>query len=415
MRTSCRRPSGAPLRLMARAILALALLWLVAPGIGVAQIQTIRVIESSHAAEFADRIEFRLAVESDAPIESIALYQQLVGEIVRARTDIEFEASARVDALHVWHMAPGELVPGTEIAYWWVVRDRGGRELTTSTETLRYEDNRFEWTWLNRGELDLAYYSSAERDAQDILDAGWSAVAALHADAGLKLDQRVAIYVYANEGDMRPALSSRGSIYDDRTLTLGVAAGGDTLLLLGSHRDVAKTVAHELSHIVVGLATENPYVNLPRWLDEGLAMYAEGELPASNARSLERGVREDRLISVRSLSGYVGDPDQVDLFYAEVHSLIEFMIDVHGREAMSELLETIAGGVLAEDAVQQVYGMDLDELDEAWRASLGLGPRLGAEQWPESSARSHGSGLCGGPLGILLGSAFVLAAASTRR
>jgi hypothetical protein len=240
-------------------------------------------------------------------------------------------------------------------------------------------------------------------------------VESLRADAGLELDQRVAIYVYDSERDMRPTLSSRGSIYDDLTLTLGVAAGDHTLLLLGSHRDVAKTVAHEMSHIVVGLATENPYVDLPRWLDEGLAMYAEGELPANNVDALDRGVREDRLISVRSLSDYVGDPDQVDLFYAQVYSLIEFMIDTYGREAMSQLLETIAGGVPAEDAVQEVYGMDLDGLDEAWRASLGLGPRVSADQWPESSARSRGSGLCGVPLAMLLGSSLALVALSPRR
>ena len=39
-------------------------------------------------------------------------------------------------------------------------------------------------------------------------------------------------------------------------------------------------------------------------------MYAEGTLPAGYRSALDRAIRKDALISVRSLSGYSGDPEQ---------------------------------------------------------------------------------------------------------
>ena len=47
--------------------------------------------------------------------------------------------------------------------------------------------------------------------------------------------------------------------------------GGDTLVLLRTATDVARTMSHEMSHLVVGQAARSPYGGLPVWLDEGLA------------------------------------------------------------------------------------------------------------------------------------------------
>ena len=45
-------------------------------------------------------------------------------------------------------------------------------------------------------------------------------------------------------------------------------------------------VIHELAHLLVEEVTFNCFGGLPTWLDEGLAVYAEGSLPGfSRARS----------------------------------------------------------------------------------------------------------------------------------
>ena len=86
-------------------------------------------------------------------------------------------------------------------------------------------------------------------------------------------------------------------------------------------------------------------------------------------------IRRNALISVRSLSGYTSNPDEVDLFYAEVRSLVDFLLRTYGKDKVGELLEAIRAGLYQEEALQKVYGFGLDELDLQWRVSLGLGPR----------------------------------------
>jgi len=158
------------------------------------------------------------------------------------------------------------------------------------------------------------------------------------------------------------------------------------LLLLGPAAGVEQTTNHELTHIVVGEATDNPFhAPIPRWLDEGLAMYNEGSLPDYNRDALEEAIRSDTLISVRSLSAYTGDPALVDLFYGESYSIVEYLLDTYGRDKMVELLGVFKRGSHQEDALQEVYGLGLNELDERWRQAIGAKPR-NLEPVPEDAA-----------------------------
>jgi hypothetical protein len=150
------------------------------------------------------------------------------------------------------------------------------------------------------------------------------------------------------------------------------------MLLLGTHDEVMETIPHELTHMVVEQATWNPYGGIPTWLNEGLASYAElnGEPPPGRQEDLEQAIKDDRLLSIRSLSAEPGDPDQVNLFYAESFSLVKFLLDQYGKDKMSQFLATFKEGSLPEDALKKVYGFGIDELEAKWRESLGLKPRM---------------------------------------
>ena len=416
----CRSPSPDSRSLCLRMSKCFALLLLLLapllPGYVLAEQSGIQIVESSHRTEFAAEIAFDLVAASDAPIDRVAIYRQLVGQVVRARSEIDVQPAKRVEANFVWELEPGELKLGSEISYSWVIENVTGESITTEPIVFSYTDDRFQWQRILREEIHVEFYGSDRGRAEEILAAAWEAAQRLKQDTGVVLEKPITIYVYANQADMRAALSSRGSVYDERTTTLGVAAGDDTLILLGSHSDVIQTVAHEMSHIVVGLATDNPYTDLPRWLDEGLAMYAEGALPRDNERALQRAVGRDQLISIRSLSAYVGDPDQVDLFYGEVYSLVAFMLDSYGKDRMADLLGVFRTGILAEDAVQQVYGFGLDQLDAEWRVSLGLRPRGETSVDERSSQRDdEREPFCFGPFGAMVGATLGLAALARKQ
>ncbi|HOG47115.1 MAG TPA: peptidase MA family metallohydrolase, partial [Anaerolineae bacterium] len=285
----------------------------------------VRIVADQPTYTFGEKLSFRLVAESEQEIRSVTLYYRRQQERVTSRVAPQFTPGPHLEATFEKTLEPGEIPPGTTIEYYWRLELADGTRSDTPTQNLICEDDRFAWQTLRADNLTLLYYgdSSDAALAQGLLSTGQHALSRLQAQVGVTLDAPVRVYLYHNTTDMAGALAPRSEGFDQRVVTLGVAVADDTLLLLGSHDGVEQTMAHELSHIVVGLATKNPYAPLPRWLDEGLAMYAEGALPAGNARALEAAVRHDTLISVRSLSGYTGDASQVDLYYGQVYSLVD--------------------------------------------------------------------------------------------
>lgn len=374
-------------RLLAIACLGLALALTLGAAAVHAQDQ-VRIATNRCDVAFADRLVFALVAEADETIQSVTLYYRRQNERVTSRVVPEFVPGRHVEARFERKLERGEIPPGTRMEYYWRLELADGTSFGTDIVGFVYEDDRFSWQPIQAGNLSILHYGG-EREAalaRDLAAAGEEALARLQAEVGVTLDKPVQVYVYRNADDMAAALAPRSAGFDERILTLGVAVAEDTLLLLGDHPGTSETLAHELSHLVVGLATKNPYGPLPRWLDEGLAMYAEGGLPIDNARALREAVKRDALISVRSLSGYAGDPSQVDLYYGEVYSLVEFLLRTYGRDKMTELLQVFKAGTYQEDALQQVYGLTMDELDARWRESLGLQARATAEPAPVATA-----------------------------
>ena len=377
--------------------------------------EAIQILRNTHQVRFAQGIAFDLEVSATEEIREVTLYYRRDGEGATVRVPIE-AVPGEQSFTYTWDLEPGGIPVGERIEHYWHLADAGGNEVETAPMSLEYVDDRFDWHRLEGGNIVLHWYGSTESEAHRLLDLATQSLARLQDEMGARLNQPVHIYVYRSKSDMSLALPQRSDAYDDRILTLGVVVDNATLLLLGTHSDVEGTIAHELSHVVVGLATDNPYVSLPRWLDEGLAMYSEGALPASNRRALDGAIRRDELISVRSLSAYTGDPAQVDLFYGEVYSLVEHLLQAHGKGKMSELLDSFTAGITQEEALQRTYGIGVDDLDSQWRQSLGLEPRVPREPGalpPQKPARGPSIPCPGTVFGGLIG--LTVAAAGRRR
>ncbi len=327
----------------------------------------LKVESNEYSYEFAKSIDFRLVAESPKPISRVFLIYTLGQSGVVHKQAPEFTPGTRIEASWKWELSRGTLAPGTLIKFYWRLEAKDGTIFKTEPISFRYEDNRFKWRSLQSGPVTLYWYKGTEDSAKKLLEAAQRALEKLQEDVGVEFQGPINIYVYASRGDMRDAIPSHSQVFDEATVTLGMVLSEDTVVVLGTDPNLEKTIAHELSHLVVGKVVESPLSSqLPRWLDEGLAMYAEGELPAKNALALEEALRKGKLISVRSLSGYVGEPEKVDLFYAEAYSLVEFLIKEYGKEKMREFLAEFANGSGQEEALKKVYGLSIDELDAKW-------------------------------------------------
>ena len=106
-------------------------------------------------------------------------------------------------------------------------------------------------------------------------------------------------------------------------------------------------------------------------------MYTSGEIytrPDFN-QALNRAINNNELLTLRTLSSpFSADADEAILSYAQSGAVVEFIIDTYGAEAMSELLNALSEGALYDEALEQVLGLNSDDLDNAFRESIGLPP-----------------------------------------
>jgi len=325
---------------------------------------------------FPDGIEFRVSASGDRPIEKVSLRYTILPDGTTARAVPDFEPGGRVSTSLT--LAGGDadvyLPPGTRIRYHWEVEDADGNTAGTPEDTVVYEDVRFDWESLDANGIVLHYYSGSDEDAQAMLEVAQDAIAQASDLLNAKVEFPVNVRIYDSVDDMRPALQRRSESYESQIITAGVRVSSDTVLVLGNVS--FSTLRHELTHVVTAVAGEGPIGKLPAWLDEGTAVYGQGD-PEGFGDAVQRAVDRGNVLSVRSITSYQGDPDKVNLFYGESWALVKFLIDTYGQEKFAQLFAEIKSGKSTDGALEAVYGFDQDGLDNEWRASVGLPPREG--------------------------------------
>ena len=328
------------------------------------------VLDNSAQVEFPAKVNFNLSVESEVNITDIRLHY-VVDRVscaqVTSEVYIEFVPSTTVDASWTWDMKKtGGLPPGSEVDYWWTVEDVSGNKLKTAPAQVQFNDNRYPWRSLTEGKVTVYWYKGEKSFAQEIMTAAQQALTRLAEDTGAKLEKTAKLYIYASSQDLLGAM-----IYPQEW-TGGVAFTRYGIIAIGiSPTNLywgKKAVAHELTHLVIHQMTLNPYGGLPTWLDEGLAMYSEGVLGPEYTTYLNRAIVENNLISVRSLSSpFSAYAEESHLSYAQSYSLVKFLIENYGQGKMLELLNTFKQGSSYDEALDKVYGFDMDGLDTRWQ------------------------------------------------
>ena len=124
--------------------------------------------------------------------------------------------------------------------------------------------------------------------------------------------------------------------------------------------------------MLVGHLTFSCLGDVPTWLNEGLAVYSEGELDPASQQQLDDAIRDDTLLTVRSLSGGFSEvADKAYLSYSQSYSLVKFLIETYGQDKMTSLLVALRDGVTIDEALTQTYGFNVDGLEDAWRQAIG--------------------------------------------
>lgn len=341
--------------------------------------------------DFPNTLTFYLEANNTVDINKVFLQykvQNITSLNITSMVEKKIDAAPAIETEWTWDMRTStSLPPGADITYSWIIEDSAGNKIETSWETVEFSDNRYNWNRLQEGNITLYWYRGGAAFSRELMDTAKIALERLHSDTGAQLEQAVDIYIYGSSTELRDAFISPQDWMGGVAFTeFGIVAIGIAPEDLSWGKSA---MIHELAHLVTYQMTSNPYNTIPTWLTEGLSMYAEDDIDIVFTESLEKAIKKDELISVQTLSSnFPVNITEAYLSYAESYSVVNFLIVNYGRDKMQQLLNTFKHGSTYDNALKEVYGFDTFGLDNEWRASLGLEPRIHPSLTPQNGDSS---------------------------
>lgn len=364
------------MKMLRKAAIILLLIMLTALSISPLQVQSRSdtAVEMTAAAisSFPDAIDFSLDIETEILIKDIRLhysverksFSNVTQEIIMA-VPMPFQSEITVD----WELdmrTTGSMPSGTIIKYWWTVTDSENNIYSTEIESVNFNDDDYDWHNLKQNNVTLYWYSGDNDFAADLMQTCRETLSRLGENTGAYLESPVRIYIYSSSYALRNAMVFA------KEWTGGVAYPSYGTIAIGITQSSIewgrRALAHEIAHLVTDQMTANPYNSIPVWLNEGISMYAEGELEKDYEYYLEAAVIGESLISIQSLcSPFSAYSDKSYLSYAESYSIVAFLIENYGQQKMYQLLTVFKNGSTYDNALLTVYGFDLAGLNDLWQ------------------------------------------------
>ncbi|MBN1640263.1 MAG: hypothetical protein JXA09_03430 [Anaerolineae bacterium] len=328
---------------------------------------------NAHDYRFGEQIRFQLQASGETPIESITLSYRTSDAQATTVEALSFAAARSVHVEHVHDIGQRYVQPFVEVTYWWTLVDARGASMTTEPLIFAYVDDRFDWQALNQDGIVLHWYAGDLPIAQQTLDVAIEAVSRAAIDLPIELLQEaIEVYLYADAADLGltlpaglPAGDDAITLYETNTVLVSYAPQETNIPAL------RRTIPHEVTHALIHAVTPDSHTRVPRWVSEGLSTSIEyAFVPDPDAQDLlDDALAARRTISLHTLCAeFPNDSEQKQLAYVESASVIDYIRDLHGRQALRDLVAAYADGATCDGGIQRALGMSMERLQVLWMA-----------------------------------------------
>ena len=193
---------------------------------------------------------------------------------------------------------------------------------------------------------------------------------------GLSLQQPVTVIIASTAAEFQ-RIQPGGSRVP--AWAIGVAYPQDSLIILLSPAvrqrgpiDIIKIFQHEVLHIILGQAFKGTE-NVPRWLDEGLAMIAANEWSMARLSTMTFAVLGRKIIPMEQLTkSFPWDPDQAQTAYCQSFYFISFLKGRFGSDSFKTFLQNYTVHKNFQKALFDTYHVRWDAMEDMWHDYLRL-------------------------------------------
>ena len=330
-------------------------------------------------SQFPEGLTFTIEIQSEIRIDDVRVTFEVGDRGTTQYAYLDLDQSNRPLVNGEWFQRTNSndryIPPGSMIKYWFEIIDENGDSYFTEPETWRFDDARFEWDEVTVGTVTILYHGPVRTRAERLANAAVESLELMAEVTGADTQTPIVMVLYNNNAEMIEAVVAKSLASSRELITEGQAFDLESVVLVLAGRSDVGTATHEMTHILVARAAGSRG-SVPLWLNEGLAEYGNLDQTISYERFLEWAVGTDRLIPLKSLRSFPGDPNLTLVAYGQGRSVVKYMIDEFGPEKMSELLSVLGTGIDIDDALNVVYGFGIFGLENKWRESIGADPYI---------------------------------------
>ena len=329
---------------------------------------SIQVISNNWEFRFPGDVVFSLEVEGEADIVEVRLYYRAAPSGPWIYTYPDFPPSHRVEtSLNLKLSGMNYLPPGTEVEYYYSIRDSQGNMLETRPETFVYFDNRFRWRTTNAGPLTIFWHDVKEKRARQVALQVEKSLLMISQLLQVTLNRPVRGIIYNSRAEARQALPYLSQTITDQQVFQGFAfPERGAFVGIGLHPSL---IVHESAHLLLREATDSPRAKVPAWVDEGFASYVEPGAHGAS-RSFPRDVSPGT-IPLRQMNSIPGKPEDIRFFYRKAESVVGYLLDPDDPAQFRVFLQGLTEGQDSDEALITAYGFGLEELERRWASAVG--------------------------------------------
>jgi hypothetical protein len=245
--------------------------------------------------------------------------------------------------------------------------------IVSEEATHRYEDDRagLDWQRAQLGEATVHWYGGAEAVAMRFGELTAQGVARAEELLGTELAGPVDVFVYDTREEFFGALGpgarewTGAAAYSElRTIFMWLGGGSQSYL------EVA--MLHEVTHIVFHDATDNPYHEPARWLNEGIATWSETSSDVGERAIVEVEAGGGGLFAFEAITEQFPIGERGGrLSYAQGTTMIDLIVERHGEEAIAAIAAAYREGASDAEALEAGTGVEAEELYASFYAEFG--------------------------------------------
>jgi len=185
-------------------------------------------------------------------------------------------------------------------------------------------------------------------------------------DFGTTSDDSIIVYISPTEEIYRQFVGENFPDWSD-----GVASPSRNIIILKSsnilpgNANNSKIAIHELTHILLNRAVHsNP---VPRWFNEGLAVYYSGEKAFASGSLVSKALVTKSIIDLNDIDEVLTFyRDKAQLAYQESYLAVDYLFEQFGKDKVKEIISELGKGQKIDQALLNVIGMDMLDFEYEW-------------------------------------------------